>query len=124
MSKLNDRQILFCKEYLIDLNATQAAIRAGYSENTAAEIGHENLRKPHISSFIQTLQQEKSNELNISFTDILEIEWEIALESDRDGDRLKATEQISKKLGFYEKDNKQKEVSLNIISLGSGKKPE
>lgn len=124
MSKLNDRQILFCKEYLIDLNATQAAIRAGYSENTAAEIGHENLKKPHISKFIKELRKDKSKELNITFNDILNIEWEIALESDRDGDRLKATEQISKKLGFYEKDNKQKEVSLNIISLGSGKKPE
>ena len=34
-SKLSDKQEMFCKEYLVDLNATQAAIRAGYSRNTA-----------------------------------------------------------------------------------------
>jgi len=39
---------MFCKEYLIDLNATQACIRAGYSEKTANRIGTENLSKPVI----------------------------------------------------------------------------
>lgn len=43
----------FCDEYLIDLNATQAAIRAGYSDHTAGQIGHENLKKPEISSYIE-----------------------------------------------------------------------
>jgi phage terminase small subunit len=43
---------LFCLEYLKDFNGTQAAIRAGYSENTAAEIASENLRKPQIRSEI------------------------------------------------------------------------
>ena len=37
MGKLTDKQEMFCKEYLIDLNATQAAIRAGYSKKTANE---------------------------------------------------------------------------------------
>ena len=43
------KQSRFIDEYLVDLNATQAAIRAGYSENCAAEIGYENLRKPQIA---------------------------------------------------------------------------
>lgn len=50
---LNDRQKLFVDEYLIDLNATQAAIRAGYSEKTAKSIGQENLTKPDIALAIQ-----------------------------------------------------------------------
>lgn len=122
--ELTDRQRLFCKEYLVDLNATQAAIRAGYSENTARQIASQNLSKVNIQDFIQELQDKKSKELNISFTDILEIEWEIATSGERDSDRLKATDQLSRKLGHYEKDNKQKEVKLNVISLGRGVKPE
>lgn len=45
---LNDRQRRFVDEYLIDLNATQAAIRAGYSERTAGSQGHDLLKKPEI----------------------------------------------------------------------------
>ncbi|MBP5144120.1 terminase small subunit, partial [Pseudomonas chlororaphis] len=43
---LTQKQRLFVDEYLIDLNATQAAIRAGYSKRTAGQIGDENLKKP------------------------------------------------------------------------------
>ena len=50
---MTDKQRRFVDEYLIDLNATQAAIRAGYSEKTARYIGYENLTKPHISNAIQ-----------------------------------------------------------------------
>lgn len=49
---LNPRQRLFVAEYLKDHNATQAAIRAGYSEATARSIGHENLTKPDIAAAI------------------------------------------------------------------------
>lgn len=51
--KLTDKQKRFCDEYLIDLNATQAAIRAGYSAKSAYSIGEENLRKPELKSYIQ-----------------------------------------------------------------------
>ena len=49
---LTPKQRRFIEEYLIDLNATQAAIRAGYSEKTAYSIGQENLRKPVIAEAI------------------------------------------------------------------------
>ena len=49
---VTDKQKRFCDEYLIDLNATQAAIRAGYSKKTAYSIGVENLKKPEIKSYI------------------------------------------------------------------------
>ena len=50
--KLTEKQKRFCDEYLIDLNATQAAIRAGYSKKTAFTIGNENLKKPYIKDYI------------------------------------------------------------------------
>lgn len=49
---MTEKQKRFCDEYLIDCNATQAAIRAGYSERTAYSIGQENLRKPEIKTYI------------------------------------------------------------------------
>lgn len=54
---LTPKQERFVAEYLIDLNATQAAIRAGYSEKTAYAIGHENLSKPEIQEFISKSRQ-------------------------------------------------------------------
>ena len=52
-ARLTDKQKRFVAEYLVDLNATQAAIRAGYSQNTARAIGCENLTKPDIQEAIQ-----------------------------------------------------------------------
>lgn len=60
MTKLTDKQELFCLEYLIDLNATQAAIRAGYKENTARSTGSENLSKPDIQARLAELMGERN----------------------------------------------------------------
>ena len=54
--KLTDKQERFCKEYMVDSNATQAAIRAKYSKKTASAIGKENLRKPLIKKRIDQLK--------------------------------------------------------------------
>lgn len=59
VAKLTAKQQRFVDEYLIDLNATQAAIRAGYAKKTAYSIGEENLRKPEIKSRIETRMAEK-----------------------------------------------------------------
>ena len=64
--KLTAKQEMFCQEYLIDLNATQAAIRAGYSTKTAKEQGYENFTKPHISSRISALKAERSESVAIN----------------------------------------------------------
>lgn len=64
--KLTAKQEQFCKEYLIDLNATQAAIRAGYSEKTAQQIGAENLTKPVIQDFLRKKMNERSERTEIS----------------------------------------------------------
>lgn len=58
--ELTEKQEAFCKEYLVDLNATQAAIRAGYSEDSCRFIGHENLTKPYIRARIGELMDERN----------------------------------------------------------------
>lgn len=65
-NKLTQKQEMFCREFLIDLNGTQAAIRAGYSENTAGAIGHENMTKPEIQNRINELKIERLKRLNIN----------------------------------------------------------
>tara|TARA_B100001989_G_scaffold251270_1_gene230108 strand:+ start:891 stop:1523 length:633 start_codon:yes stop_codon:yes gene_type:complete len=55
--KLSAKQQAFCREYLVDFNATQAAIRAGYSERSARSIGNENLTKPDIQKYLVALQK-------------------------------------------------------------------
>lgn len=63
---LNPKQKRFCQEYLIDSNATQAAIRAGYSAKTAPEMGWENLRKPQIEEYLRQLQDERAKRNEIT----------------------------------------------------------
>lgn len=70
--KLSDKQIRFCKEYVIDFNATRAALDAGYSKKTAYSIGHENLKKPEIQLYIQTLVKKVENKLEITQERILQ----------------------------------------------------
>lgn len=64
--KLNPKQQRFVDEYLIDLNATQAAIRAGYSPKTATAIASENLSKPSISAAIACAMAERSKRTGIT----------------------------------------------------------
>lgn len=66
VKKLTAKQEMFCKEYLIDLNGTQAAIRAGYSEDTAQQIASENLSKPLIQKYLQELKAEREQKLEIN----------------------------------------------------------
>lgn len=70
--KMTAKQRLFCDEYLIDLNATQAAIRAGYSEKTAGVIGLENLKKPIIKEFIEKRMAEKEAALIATQDEIMQ----------------------------------------------------
>lgn len=65
MSELTPKQARFVAEYLIDLNATQAAIRAGYSEATASVIGCENLTKPYVAEAIKAAKAERMSRIKI-----------------------------------------------------------
>lgn len=63
---MTKKQKLFVEEYLIDLNATQAAIRAGYSPDTAGAIGAENLKKPQIQNAIARSMAERSRRTGVN----------------------------------------------------------
>lgn len=68
---LTAKQVRFCEEYLIDLNATQAAIRAGYSSESAGSIGSENLTKPEIRARIDAAMAERSKRTGINADRVL-----------------------------------------------------
>lgn len=63
---LTEKMIRFCNEYLIDLNATQAAIRAGYPEGSAGSIGSENLQKPDIQAYLEVRRREIQTRLELN----------------------------------------------------------
>lgn len=111
MAALTDKQRRFVEEYLVDLNATQAAIRAGYSAATAGAIGYENLTKPGIADAIAEAQAERSRRTGITsdrvlrelakigFSDIRRaVQWQAnvtGMVEDEDGtERLAVTNQV------------------------------
>lgn len=69
--KLTSKQDLFVKEYLVDLNATQAAIRAGYSKRRASEIGYQLLRKTTVAAAITEQQQKRAAKTDITAEKVL-----------------------------------------------------
>lgn len=71
MANLTPKQQRFVEEYLIDLNATQAAIRSGYSEKTAKSIGQENLTKPDIQKAIEEAQNKRTEQAQIDAAYVL-----------------------------------------------------
>ena len=71
IAAVTDKQKRFCDEYLVDLNATQAAIRAGYSNKTAYSIGDENLRKPELKKYIDERIAEKQSQLIATQDEVL-----------------------------------------------------
>ena len=133
---------------LIDLNATQAAIRAGYSKRTAYSIGEENLKKPEIKTYIKQRMAEKESELVASQDEVLKYltsvlrgesqSTEIVVEGIGDGcseartmmkkpsekDRLKAAELMGKRYGLYtDKLELDADMELNItIDYGDAEK--
>lgn len=145
---LTDKQVRFCEEYLIDLNATQAAIRAGYSEKTAKQIASENLAKPDLHAYIAELQQKRSQRTEITSDFVLSglkevaerclqkspvLEWDhvakgLVQKRDGDGNNIwefdstganRSFELLGKHLGLFEKDNEQKKPIVNVSTLAN-----
>jgi len=69
--KLTEKQEKFIQEYLVDLNATQAAIRAGYSEKTAYSIGQSTLKKPHIRAAVQREMDRRAKRTEVTADRVL-----------------------------------------------------
>ena len=125
MEKMTAKQKRFCDEYLVDLNATQAAIRAGYSKRSAGVIAVENLKKPNIKAYIEKRMDEKEKALIADQDEVLKYltevlrgqskSEEIVIENIGDftseartmkkapseKDRLKAAELLGKRYGLY-----------------------
>jgi len=76
-SSLTEKQKAFADEYIISLNAKESAIKAGYSKNSAKEIGHENLTKPHIKKYIEKRLKEKESVRIATQDEVLEYLTEV-----------------------------------------------
>lgn len=131
---MNARQKKFCDEYLIDCNATQAAIRAGYSPKTAKSIGQENLTKPDLKAYIDEQLELLHTQRTADAQEVLEYltavmrgeHTEQTLQLIGDGmqtitdidvsakERLKAAELIGKRYGMF-KDNLNVDVEPVVI---------
>lgn len=119
VSTITEKQKRFVDEYLIDLNATAAAKRAGYSEKTADRIGPELLGKTCVSQAIQKALAERQKRTGITQDYVLEKLKEITDKTASDGtdsdlkysNKLRALELLGKHLGMFEKqDNEQADV--------------
>ena len=104
MANLTPKQQRFVEEYLIDLNATQAAIRAGYSEKTAKEIGNENLTKPNIAKAIAEAQEKLSNKAQVTVEMVVQgllNEAKDLSEGSTQSARVSAWAHLGKHLGMF-----------------------
>jgi len=84
MKKLTAKQTRFCLEYLVGLNAKQAALRSGYSKKTARSVGAENLTKPDIAQRIAELKKQRNERVLIQADDIVMELQKIAFSSAAD----------------------------------------
>ena len=134
---MTEKQKRFCDEYLIDLNATQAAIRAGYSKKTARSIGNELLTKPDIQAYMQKQLDQIHEQKTADAQEVIEYltsvmrgeHTEQALQLVGDGvqvicdinvsakDRLKAAELIGKRYGIFT-DKTDLNISQPIVISG------
>lgn len=71
-TNLTAKQAAFCREYLTDLNATAAAVRAGYSEKTARQAGSQNLSKPAIQAEVARLTGDRNRRVELTADDVLQ----------------------------------------------------
>ena len=139
--KLNARQQRFVDEYLIDLNATQAAVRAGYSEKYAHTNANKLLQNTTIKEFIEKRMAEKEKDLIASQDEVLKYltsvlrgesqSTELVVEGTGDGcseartvlkepsekDRLKAAELLGKRYGLYT-DKVSADITIPVMFSG------
>lgn len=131
--RMTAKQRLFCDEYIIDFNATQAAIRAGYSKKTAGAMGAENLTKPVIQECIKQRTEEADAQRVASGNEVLEYltsvmrgddEAEIVVVADGipcvegysdQRNRIKAAELLAKSHGLMVQRVDMSDVQVTIV---------
>lgn len=101
---LTPKQARFVAEYLVDLNATQAAIRAGYSLKTAYSIGNENLKKPEIAAAIAERQSKIEAATGVTVEKVINALWTEATRTGEEAShaaRVAALAHLGKHLGMF-----------------------
>ena len=98
---MNDKRRAFVREYLIDLNATQAAKRAGYSNRTAYSQGQRLLKDAEIQQAVQTAKEERAHDARLSAQMVLEGLRGIAEGQGPENARVRAYELLGKHIGMF-----------------------
>lgn len=127
MPKLTEKQKRFCEEYLIDLNATQAAIRAGYSKKYADREGHKLVENSRVLEYLKELRSKQSERTGITADTVLKELEKIALtETEVTGkEKMKALELLGKHLGMFSGGgSEEKEILSKLDEVLGGIKSE
>ena len=100
--KLTPKQQAFADYYIASGNATESAIKAGYSKKTAKQMGTENLSKPYLKQYIAEMSKKIQNERIADMQEVKEF-WSNLMRDDETEkrDRLKASEYIAKTNGAF-----------------------
>ena len=132
MSELEEKQKMFCKEYLVDFNGTQADIRAGYSKKTANEQASRLLTKVNVQTYLKKLIEKRNERTKITqdevIADIIKVKDRCMQNEavlDKEGNETgiykfdsnganKALDMLMKHTGGYETDNKQKAFNISV----------
>jgi len=118
-SSLTDKQARFCKEYVIDFNASRAAKAAGYSLKTAEKIGSENLKKVDVQKEIKRLQVKTNKKLEVTAERVVEELARIGFSDEFNlkgfdkldmANKLKAIEMLARHTGTFNNDESGKAV--------------
>jgi phage terminase small subunit len=102
--EMTPKQKAFVQEYLIDLNATQSAIRAGYSAKKASEIGYELLHKTAVMTAIAEAQDKRSEKTNLTAESVLKNIVRLATKAEESGrfaDALRGQELLGRHLAMF-----------------------
>jgi hypothetical protein len=116
--RLKGRQQRFVEEYLVCANATEAALKAGYSPRTAGQIGYENLRKPDICEALSKAQARVQERAEMTAAQaVVELAVMARDPNQPGGVRVSASREINDMLGFHAppKGRTQEEVGLLVI---------
>ncbi|HMN92222.1 MAG TPA: terminase small subunit [Hydrogenophaga sp.] len=116
VADMSPKQEAFVREYLVDLNATQAAIRAGYSKKTAGSIGEENLRKPEIRSAVDAALAVVAKRVGVTAERVLRERARIAFFDPR---KLLDAEGNPRALRDLDDDSAAAIAALEIVQLSS-----
>jgi len=113
--KISDKQELFCREYIVDMNCTNAALKAGFSAKNASVQGWAMKEMPKLKKRINELIAQKNEQTGIRAIDLVNWTDDIRQKATQAGKydaAIKAVEVIGKLLGHFEKDNTQKQIVL------------